>query len=777
MVKKKTAGLETATNVNAYNDDSITVLEGLEGIRKRFDMYVGGKDSASFHLVKEVVDNSVDEVLNDFATKILVEYLESKNMVIIEDDGRGLPTGMNTKLGKPTIEVLFTHLHAGGKFDKNSFKVSGGKNGIGVKATNALSSYLLVESFHNGEHYSMEFSKGKVVKKLAKIGSTKKHGTRISFIPDTEILGEFAKINVDQLKEELNKRAYINAGLEIELKVGKEKFNYVHENGIEDYLTDLNKKPVNDIIGFEFDDARGNNYQVVFNYANETGENILSFVNGIITSKGTHEQGFKTGLTTAMLDFIKNQNLIPKKLEGLEIKGEDVREGLYAIVNLKHVAPEFRGQVKDELSNSDVLGELKKMTHEQTSDWLEKNPEVGKKIATRIVAFAKGRKEANAIKDKIIKVNSGSSGLSFMASFTDCDSRDISENEVIMIEGKSAGGNVRNARDERIQAVFPLRGKPLNTYGVSHAKILSNKEWKEFIKVMFGTTDIKNIDVSNPRYGKINILADADDDGYHIVSLILEFLHEHFPQLFEDGRVFISLSPLYRITKNGKYEYFKNDAEYDTFIIKEIGKKFSVKEIVLSKFIIEGKEYTNVFNKVRSKYNLDTTVLNVLENHMSVNGDLFTTAVVEDLENEFGLTVEVVEIDENTDEIKVQGLYEDMWLNFTINEEFVNDIASLSKIFKALETVTLTNKKDNSEEEYYIYDALEILNNSTKFERVRFKGLGEADAEELFETTLNPKKRDLIQVNISDFNESGELTKVLFGNNADLRKDFINKHL
>jgi DNA gyrase subunit B len=762
---------------NQYNDDSITVLEGLEGIRKRFDMYVGGKDSASFHLVKEVVDNSVDEVLNNFATKISVEYIESKNLVVIEDDGRGLPTGMNTKLKKPTIEVLFTHLHAGGKFDKNSFKVSGGKNGIGVKATNALSEYLLVESFHNGEHYSMEFSKGKVVKKLAKIGKTKKHGTKISFTPDTEILGEFATINIDQLKEELNKRAYINAGLVIELKVGKEKITYVHENGIEDYLTDLNPKPVNEIIGFDFDDSKGNNYQVVFNYANETGENIRSFVNGIVTSKGTHEQGFKTGLTTAMLDFIKNHNLIPKKLEGLEIKGEDIREGLYAIINLKHVAPEFRGQVKDELSNSDVLGELKKMTHDQTTEWLDKNPEVGKKIATRVIAFAKGRKEANAIKDKIIKVNSGSSGLSFMATFTDCDSRDISKNEVIIIEGKSAGGNVRNARDEEIQAVFPLRGKPLNTYGVSHGKILSNREWKEFIKVMFGTTDIKNIDVSNPRYGKINILADADDDGYHIVSLILEFIHEHFPQLFEDGRVFISQSPLYRVTKNGKYIYFKNDAEYDKFVIKEISNKYGVKEIVMSKFIITGKDYTQEFNRIKSKYNLDTTVLNVLENHMSVNGDLFTTAVVEDLEQEFDLTVDVIEIDKDTDEIKVQGLYEDMWLNFTINEEFVNDITSLSKIFKALETVTLTNKKDNTEEEFYIYDALEVLNNSTKFERVRFKGLGEADAEELFDTTLNPKKRDLIQVNVSDFNESGELTKVLFGNNADLRKDFINEHL
>ena len=326
-----------------YSDDSIIVLEGLEGIRKRFDMYVGSKDTASFQLVKEVVDNSVDEALNGYATKITVEYFPVTNRVVIEDDGRGLPTGMHTKMKKPTIEVLFTYLHAGGKFNKHSFKVSGGKNGIGVKATNALSKDLLVESFRDGEHFTMKFNQGKVVEQLKKVGSTTKHGTKISFTPDDEILGEYAKLEPAILKEELDKRAYINAGLIIELKIGKQTTKFVHENGIEDYLRDMNKDPMSEIIGFEFDDKNHNNYQVVFNYANGTGETIKSFVNGIVTSKGTHETGFKTGLTNAMIDFIKKNNLLPKKLEGLEIKGDDVREGLFAILNLKHVAPEFKG--------------------------------------------------------------------------------------------------------------------------------------------------------------------------------------------------------------------------------------------------------------------------------------------------------------------------------------------------------------------------------------------------------------------------------------------------
>ena len=504
---------------NQYSDESIDLLEGLEGIRTRFDMYVGGKDSAAFHLVKEVVDNSIDEAINGYCTNINITYDEKLNQISIEDNGRGLPTGINKKTKKPTIEVLFTYMHAGGKFNKDSFKVSGGKNGIGLKAVNALSSFLLVESFHNGEHYSMEFSKGKIVKSLNKLGNTTKRGTKITFIPDDEILKQFAKIDQSLLKEELNKRAYINAGLEINLKIGKEKTTFKHDNGIIDYLNDINTDQINEPINFEFTDKKGNIYEVVFNYANESGENIKSFVNGISTSKGTHEQGFKTGLTVALLEFIKENNLLPKKLEKLEIKGDDIREGLYSIISLKLLEPEFRGQVKDELSNSEVLGELKKATHEKTKDWLSKNIDIGKKIANRIIAFAKGRKEANAIKDKIVKVNSNSSGLSFKSDFPDCDSRDITKNEIIVIEGNSAGGSVRNARISEIQAVFPLRGKPLNAYGLTHARILANKEFKELIKVIFGTTDIKNISYDNIRYGKIIILADADDDGEMLIFI------------------------------------------------------------------------------------------------------------------------------------------------------------------------------------------------------------------------------------------------------------------
>jgi DNA gyrase subunit B len=756
-----------------YGDESVVVLEGLEGIRQRFDMYVGSKDSASFHLVKEVVDNSVDEALNGHATTIWVEYFPKTNRIRIEDDGRGLPTGMNAKMKKPTIEVLFTYLHAGGKFNKDAFKVSGGKNGIGVKATNALSKDLVVDSFRDGEHYQMKFNQGKVVSKLTKIGATKRRGTRIEFTPDDSILGEFAKLNVDMLKEELNKRTYINAGLVIELKVDKEKTRFVHENGIEDYLIDINKDPMSEIIGYEFDDKKGNNYQVVFNYANGTGETIKSFVNGISTSKGTHETGFKTGLTNAMLDFIKANNLIPKKLDGLEIKGEDVREGLFAVINLKHVLPEFKGQVKDELSNNDVLGELRKVTQEQTTEWLNENPEVAKKIANRVVAFAKGRKDANAIKDKIVKVNSGSSGLSFSASFSDCDSRDIEENEVIIIEGKSAGGNVRNARDAIIQAVFPLRGKPLNSYKISNSKILANKEFRELIKIIFGTTDIKNVDFENPRYGKIVILADADDDGYHIVCLLLTFFYEHFRKLVEDGRIHIALSPLYRISKNGKFIYFKNDKEYDKFIVKEIGSKFAVKDISLSKFIVTGKDFISKFNTIKSKHHLDVQVLNLIENYYSVTGDIRSKEIIEDFK-EMGLTVD----QSIKGQLKVEGLYNDIWHNFIIDNLFEKDIKILSEVFPDLDVISLENKKNGEvQEDLYIYDVLKTLNDSTKYERVRFKGLGEADAEELFETTLDPKRRDLIQVDIEDFEGADDLTKVLFGNNADLRKDFINEHL
>jgi DNA gyrase subunit B len=756
-----------------YDDDSVLVQEGLEAIRKQsLDMYVGGKDTASFHLVKEVVDNSVDEAINKFADTITAEYFPKTNMIVIEDNGRGLPTGMNQKLGKTTIEVLFTHLHAGGKFNKGSFKVSGGKNGVGVKATNALSSYLLVESFRDGEHYSMEFSRGHVVKPLKKVGSTKKRGTRISFIPDTEVLGEYAKLDPEMIKAELEKRTFINAGLTAIFKMGKEEVKYYHENGIEDYLNILNPKPMTEMVGFEFNDKDGNMYQVVFNYANAVGENIKSFVNGIVTNKGTHETGFKTGLTTSMLDFIRTNNLIPKKLDGLEVKGEDIREGLFAIINLRHTAPQFKGQVKDELSNTEVMGILKSTTHEQMSEWLNQNPDVGKRIANRIIAFAKGRKDAAAVKDKIVKVNSGSSGLSFMASFTDCSSRDITKNELIVIEGKSAGGNVRNGRNSDYQAVFPLRGKPKNTYGVTNASILSNNELKELIKVIFGTTDLKNLDYDNIRYGKISILADADDDGYHIVCLLLAFFWEHCRQLILDGRVCIILSPLYRVNKGGKFEYFKNDKDYDKFIVREIGKKYDIKEAKLSDFIVKGKEYISKFNLLTSRYSIDKDVLNLIENYQSVMGSLTTAEMIDDLES---LDLEVSKVGNTT---MVEGLFNDIWHNLAITDKFISDVKELSEVFTNLDVVTLVNKKTGEElEDQYIYDVLQTLNSSVKYERQRFKGLGEADHEELTETTLDPNKRDEIKVLASDAEKASEHTKLFFGSNADLRKDFINQRL
>jgi DNA gyrase subunit B len=761
-----------AKKTNQYSDDSIQVLEGLEGIRKRFDMYVGGKDSAAFHLVKEIIDNSIDEVLNGHATRIKVWYLEKENRVVIEDDGRGLPTGMHPKMKRPTIEVLFTHLHAGGKFDKESFKVSGGKNGIGIKATNALSSELLVDSFYNGEHYQMTFSRGKVVEELKKISNTKKRGTRVSFIPDTEILGKYAKLNPEMMGEELDLRAYINAGLEIDFINGSEEKTYVHENGIRDFLNDINTDPMTNVVEYDFDDENGNNYQIVFNYANGVDEHIRSFVNGIVTSKGTHETGFRAGLTTAMLDFIKKHDLLTKQQASLDIKGEDVREGLYAIINLKHTAPEFRGQVKDELSNSDVTGIVRARTHSEFTDWLESNPAKGKELARRVIAFAKGRKDAATMKSKIIKVNSGSSGLAFDPSFDDCTSNDISENEIFVIEGDSAGGNVSQGRDPKTQAVFPLRGKPLNTYGLSYAKLLSNKEIRELFKVLFGTTDINKIKDMLPRYGLFLILADADDDGYHIASLLLAFIAEYAPQLIEQKRVRVVQSPLYRVRKGSNYIYFKNDKEYDKFLVKEIGEKYGVSEIDLGELISKGKEYTAKFNLISNRYSISEDIMNMLENYQTA----LETLDSEDLEADLrDMGLEVTRTEEG---IKIEGLQGDVWHSVTLGGAVAKEIEELAAIFPENDVLTLTDKKTGEiKEDQYVYNVLEVLNSSVKFVRERFKGLGEANFEELKQTTLHPRKRDEIIVTMEDIEQVREKNKLFFGNNADLRKDFIQEHL
>lgn len=516
--------MQTEKNVKStnkgYTGKNIKVLKGLSMIRQNPDMFVGAMEQIPFHLYKEVMDNSIDEFMNGFADNIKIFIDTSSNILTLTDNGRGIPVDIHPTEKKPTMEVLFGTLYSGGKYDKNSFKISAGKNGVGVKAVNALSQLLHVTSYIDGYQYSMEFSKGETIGELSKTKlkkNPKKHGSEIIFSPDEELLQECAFFNnniLKLIKEDIKVRSYINPGLKIEFQLDdNEVETFYHPDGLREWLDNLNAKPMNDPVEITHKDKDGNTYDIIFNFANESDENIYSFVNGIKTDRGTHETGFKTGITSAFTDYIKNSGILTKKLETLQISGEDVRSGLYAIISLKHTNAQYTGQTKSELSNKEVRTIVQKITNEGIKEWIQINSDTAKKIANRIIMFAKGRKEANNIKDKIIKINSSSTGLAFPAKFTDCSSKNIKDRELILIEGISAAGSTRVARNPETQAIYPCRGKGLNTYGVPHSKILNNQEFKDIIKILFGNTDMSNVDYDSMRYGKIILLSDADDDG------------------------------------------------------------------------------------------------------------------------------------------------------------------------------------------------------------------------------------------------------------------------
>lgn len=754
----------TKKNQETYTGENIDILEGLQAIRVRPDMYVGGKDGAVFHIFKEVIDNAVDEYLNGYSTYINVELDTKLNKVRIEDNGRGIPVDIHPKEKIPTMQVLFTKMHSGGKFDKKSFKISGGKNGIGVKATNALSSYLKIFSVRDGYMYSMEFAEGKVVKELKKEKNTTKlkHGSIIEFIPDSKLMGDYSEFNIDEIRNNLELRTYCNAGLKAMLKVNKDTYEYYHENGMIDYLELKNKDPFSDVVYFDSTDDEGNSYEITFNYGNSANEHFESFVNGINTSKGVHETGFKMGLTSAFLDYIKKNKLLPKKYEGLDIKGEDVRHGIVCLINLKLMSPEYRGQTKDELSNPEVLGVVKKLSYDSISDYLNKYPNDAKKLINRIVMFANGRIEANRIKDKVINISNSSAGLSLSTNLTDCTSDDPAEREIFIVEGKSASGNIKNSRLPKTQAVFPLRGKPLNSYGLKNSSILANVEFRELIKIIFGTTDINNINYDNVRYHRINILSDADTDGQHIQSLLTLFLYTHFKPLLEMGYVYVGMPPKYRCLISGKYVYFKSDRDLYKYMTTHINKRYAINNKGLTiNHILEYKDsFKIMYRNTIIHYTMSNNVLNTL-----IENDIKDASRI--IKDEFNLDVE---------KDHVFGLYDNNWHDFYLSDELVDDINKLRRIFN-IDMMSINDKKDKVDIECSLIDGIKILEDQFNYKLDYFKGLGEADPEELFDTTLDPETRDMIRLNVSDFEGTDDNMKILFGNNPETRKVFIKNNI
>ena len=557
-----------------YTASNIKVLEGLEGVRKRPSMYIGSTSSSGLHhLVNEVVDNSIDEALAGYCKEIEV-IINRDGSVTVSDDGRGIPVDIHPKLGISALEVVMTRLHAGGKFDAHTYKVSGGLHGVGVSVVNALSEWLEVEVSRGGKVYRQRFERGKPVTGLEVTGEREKSGTKITFKPDPEIF-ETLEFKFDILAYRLRELAFLNPGVKITLRdlredpTKEEVFHY--EGGIIEFVKHLN---TNKTVLFPDpiyirDDVNNVMVEVAIQYNDSYLENILSFVNNIETKEGgTHLSGFKAALTKVLNDFAKRLNLLKEK-DG-PLTGEDVREGLTAVLSIKIPDPQFEGQTKTKLGNSEVKGIVESIVTSELSLFLEKNQRVAKTIILKAIDASKSRIAAKKARE-LTRRKSVLSSMSLPGKLADCTERDPGKSELFLVEGDSAGGSAKQGRDRRFQAIMPLRGKILNVEKARIDKALSSQEIKAIITAL-GTGIGEEFDISKLRYGKVIIMTDADVDGAHIRTLLLTFFFRYMPELVEKGHIFIAQPPLYKVIKGKRTYYLYTDEELERFFAENDGK-------------------------------------------------------------------------------------------------------------------------------------------------------------------------------------------------------------
>ena len=564
---------EQISAAQEYGADQIQILEGLEAVRKRPGMYIGSTSSKGLHhLVYEIVDNSIDEALAGYCDTIEV-FINKDNSVTVRDNGRGIPVGINKKKGIPAVEVVFTILHAGGKFGGGGYKLSGGLHGVGASVVNALSVWLEVDISHEGKIYRQRYERGKVMYPLTVVGETERRGTEVRFLPDPEIFEETV-FDFSVLRQRLREMAFLTRNLKIVLTDLREEepvsLTFHYEGGIKEYVEYLNKQK--EVLYPEVvycEGKKGDVYvEVAMQHNDSYNEGVYSFVNNITTPEGgTHLAGFRSALTKTFNDYAREAKLLKDNEQNLS--GEDIREGLVAIISIKIPEPQFEGQTKQKLGNSEARGAVDSVVSEQLTYFLEQNPNVAKLICEKAILAQRAREAARKARD-LTRRKSALDGMSLPGKLADCSDKDPANCEIYIVEGDSAGGSAKTARSRATQAILPLRGKILNVEKSRLDKILVNNEIKAMITA-FGTGIHEDFDISKLRYHKIIIMTDADVDGAHIATLLLTFLYRFMPELIRQGYVYLAQPPLYKIEKNKKVWYAYNDEELNQ-ILTEIGR-------------------------------------------------------------------------------------------------------------------------------------------------------------------------------------------------------------
>ena len=819
-------------NEKEYDASSITVLEGLQAVRERPGMYIGDTGvNGLHHLVYEVIDNCIDETMAGYCNVIQV-VIHKDRSVTIEDNGRGIPVGKHEKeslkQGRDVsaLEVVMTVLHAGGKFDKDTYKVSGGLHGVGVSCVNALSRKMVVQVFKHNNIYEIEFERGKTIKPVAVVGETSRRGTKVTFWYDDELFNEDVDFSYDKLLQRFRELAFLNKGINIhfrderEISEDKDEVTFCYEGGIVSFVSYLNetKNPLFENPIYIKSSREGNDgivdVEVSLQWNDSYTENTYSFVNNIGTHNGgTHVSGFSTALTRVLNNYIKSN--LSLKSSKVTVTGDDMREGLTSIISVKVPNPQFEGQTKQRLGNNDVGSIVQQIVGEELSIFFEENPGIAKTISDKAILAAQAREAAKRARELTLRKTALDSGR-LPGKLTDCQEKDSSKCEIYIVEGDSAGGSAKNGRDRRFQAILPIRGKILNVEKARLDKILKNQEVGTMVSALGCGIGKDNFSLEKLRYHKIIIMTDADVDGSHIRTLLMTFFYRHMPLLIENNFIYIAQPPLYRVTRKKISKYIHSEADMDSYLL-EMGMS-DVQVSTISKngdasVIFMGDEIKQLLEMILSVEHLIESIerkgipfKEFLEARNSegvlpqfqvnfVDGTKFVYS-----EDDFGACIKA-------DEIKQRARHEETLSLIPQNEitkemlefrpksvSFIelyekNELGNLLNTLKMfglnLSQYSITNvpiftisQDDKKFTAYNLKEVIEFLRSNGRkgIEIQRYKGLGEMNADQLWETTMDPEKRTLIQVTLPDAVAADHMFSMLMGDEVPPRRAFIEQH-
>ena len=792
-----------------YDATKIAVLEGIDAVRKRPAMYIGDTSTRGLHhCVYEVVDNSIDEALAGFCTAVQVS-INADGSVTVNDNGRGIPVDMHATEKKPAVEVVLTTLHAGGKFDDESYKISGGLHGVGVSCVNALSEWLEAEIRRDGNVYHQRFERGRAVSKLEKTGKIRTTGTKITFFPDSEIFSSIV-YDWDLLASRLRELAFLNRGVEIKLSQDEperaESFEF--KGGIVEFVQHLNRNKTAlhpSVISFD-KERDGVSVEIAMQYTDSYNENISCFANNINTIEGgTHLSGFRSALTRTINTYGRTSKLL--KDDKSTMSGDDVREGLTAIISCKIPNPQFEGQTKTKLGNSEVQGIVETVVNEEVANFLGEHPSVAKRVIDKALTAARAREAARKARDLTRRKGALDSG-SLPGKLADCSERDPAKCELYIVEGDSAGGSAKQGRDREFQAILPLRGKVLNVEKARLDKILGNKEIQTLVMAIGAGIGQDEFDIEKVRYHKIIIMTDADVDGAHIRTLLLTFFHRQMPQLIEHGYVYLAQPPLYKIMRRKHEEYLESESELTQKLlelgsgevslhnpgsdkpvkgkalagilttltqIEQIGHGLSGKGIPLENYIRQRDKQTGKF----PRYYVTIRADGGDEFHFAID-DKALKKLREEVELRVGKQLEIFGEGEDGNNDVETGV---RWVEIFQSTSMDRLVAALEKKGFALEHYKANEKplyhlSNGDDDQTPIHSLPELLDTIRDLGRKgltiqRYKGLGEMNPDQLYDTTMDPQHRKLLRVTLENNAMADEIFTILMGEEVAPRRNFI----